>query len=440
MIDFTQVPDPASVVNPGVLNGSICAAIGLADGAGTALPLSVSAGGTVGSLIFDMGSGTEIVDGAGKDFQVIVLSGTYTVAVGNTPFASSFVAIPGTFSGTGAFDLAGTGLGSARYVQVTASPSVSVDAVQSLNVFADEVRSDVGALTHVNSCTILARRSKAPETPLDPFLELIAPDGQLFGPINDAGFGDDLSLDLSDPALVNKPLSQEGLYRFLVKGDRVPLSQASGNFFARLETSGAYDQVEIAISPAGEAQVLAQKNGAISATRQRDSYLFQAAPGSSLNFVVNVTGAAPLHTLIELYDPEDFLIGAADDSARRGSKAILTGVLPATGSAGALPNPSTYRVVVSALDGFGGGSALSGGTAYIRAAASGSYELKAFTGPLLAFTSLLLQKDALVLQWGTGVHLQAAPSANGPWKDVPGATSGTNLPVLASQQFFRLVP
>src|SRR6476646_11792182 len=40
----------------------------------------------------------------------------------------------------------------------------------------------------------------------------------------------------------------------------------------------------------------------------------------------------PRSTLFPLHDALPILIGAADDSARRGSKAILTGVLPATGS------------------------------------------------------------------------------------------------------------
>ena len=57
------------------------------------------------SIILDMDSGQEIVNAEGADFQVFSPSGQYTIAVGNTPFASSFEAYPGTYSGTQKFDL-----------------------------------------------------------------------------------------------------------------------------------------------------------------------------------------------------------------------------------------------------------------------------------------------------------------------------------------------
>ena len=103
VIDFTQVPDPASVSNAPSLAGSVCAAIGQEDGLGVALPLTAS-GTTVSSLIFDLGSGQEVVDGYGADFKVVTFAGNYTVAVANTPYTGPafdpFVSLPGTFSGT----------------------------------------------------------------------------------------------------------------------------------------------------------------------------------------------------------------------------------------------------------------------------------------------------------------------------------------------------
>jgi hypothetical protein len=331
-----------------------------------------------------MGSGHEIVDGIGADFEVLAATGSYSVRVGNTPYAESFLSVPGTFTGVQQIDLAAAGLKSARYVWIIAAPTVVLDAVRSLNVFADEVSPTIGAITHITSATITARRAKDAANLLDPFLQLITPNGDLFGE-NEAGFGDDLSLDLSDSALINRALPQDGFYRYLVKGyDKQPDNQSSGTFFTRLETSGNYDPVELAVSNASEAQTAAQKSGTISATRQRDSYLFQASPGTTLNIVVNATGNAPtLNPVVELHDPEGFLIAANDDYPQRGRNAALSVALPSTTSFGApLPNPSTYRVVVSGIDGFGSTSPLSAGTAHIRQAVSGNYELKVFTGTL----------------------------------------------------------
>src|SRR4029079_527635 len=111
----------------------------------------------------------------GPDFKVFALSGSYTVEVANTPFTETFIRIPGTFTGTTLFDLAGTGLSSARYVRVTAAPTVALDAVQALNFFADEmlvneVGGNLGPFIRTDRATITVRRAKAPVTPLDPFL------------------------------------------------------------------------------------------------------------------------------------------------------------------------------------------------------------------------------------------------------------------------------
>jgi uncharacterized repeat protein (TIGR03803 family) len=391
VIDFTQVPDP---MEPDALVADVVvgATLGANDALGPALPLAIP-GGAVTSLILDMGSGQEIVDGAGPDFKVFALSGSYTVAVANTPYTSSFILIPGTFSGTQQFDLAGTGLTSARYVRVTAAPTVVLDAVQALNVFADEIRlneitQNLGPFIHVGRATMTMRRAKAPVTALDPFLQLIAPSGTLFAE-NGSAFGDDLSQDLSDAAIINAFLPETGFYRFLGKGyDKRPDSQAFGMFFVRLETAGNYDQLKIAVSINDEAGTPAQKNGTISTTRQRDSYLFHASPGQFINIVVNGKGNPPLpNPVLELYDPEDFLIAANDDFPQRGRNAALSLTLPPANFAGtALPNPSTYRLVVSAIDDVASTSPLAVGTAYIRRAASGSYEVKVFTGALTGST------------------------------------------------------
>jgi hypothetical protein len=136
--------------------------------------------------------------------------------------------------------------------------------------------------------------------------------------------------------------------------------------------------VELSISERNESSTSAQKTGIFSATRQRDSYLFQAVPGQTLNIVVNATGPSPMvNPLVELYNPEDLLIAASDDFINRGRNAALTVTLPPLPS-----GPGTYRIVASAVDEPGSPSAFSGGTAYPRKAATGSYELKVFTGPM----------------------------------------------------------
>ncbi len=271
VIDFTQVPDPAE---PDALSADVgvCATLGRNDGLAPTLPLPIPEG-AVTSLILDTGSGQEIVDGIGADFKVFALSGSYTVAVGNTPYANTFVPIAGTFSGTQQFDLAGTGLTSARYVWVTATPTVVLDAVQALNVFADEMLQNqagqnIGPFIRADRATITMRRAKAPITPLDPFLQLIAPSGTLFAE-NESGFGDDLSQGLSDAALANVALAPEfGFFRFLAKGyDKQPDGQSFGSFFVRLETAGNYDPGKIVVSNNDETGTTAQKSGTLSTTR-----------------------------------------------------------------------------------------------------------------------------------------------------------------------------
>ena len=111
---------------------------------------------------------------------------------------------------------------------------------------------------------------------------------------NESAFGDDLSADLSDSAIITDDAgSLFSFYRYLVKGyDKLPDNQAFGSFFTRLETAGKYDPVDLQISSSGEETTAAQKQGTFSETRQRDSYLFQASPGLTVNIVVNQTGGS----------------------------------------------------------------------------------------------------------------------------------------------------
>lgn len=389
VLDWTQIPIPESLAQPpppaGPLTETVGAVLGQNDGNGLTLPKAFAGNMTVSSVILDMGSGSEIVDGAGADLEILATTGSYTVRVGNTPYADSFSAAVGPFSGVRQLDLGASGLRSARYVWIIPAPSVVLDAVRSLNVFADEISSPLGAISHVRSASITVRRAKAASNLLDPFVQLIAPNGDLLGE-DEAGFGDDLSPDLSDAALVNRALPQAGFYRYLVKGyDKQPDNQSSGTFFTRLETGGTYDPVELAVSPASEEQTAAQKSGSISTPRQRDSFLFVAEPGKVLNIVVNARNApAEFDPVVELYDSEDFLMGASDNGggSRGRNPALLNVTLPATTQGGsALPNPSTYRVVVTALDSFGNPTPFPiAGSAHVRQAISGSYELKVFTG------------------------------------------------------------
>lgn len=380
VIDFTQLPDPASVVSAPPLTETVGAVIGRNDGQGVTLPLTVTGGAVISSLILDMGSGQEIADGSGADFKVFATAGSFTVAVANTPYTGSWAPVTGTFSGSSDLDLNGTGLLMARYVRITAAPTVTLDAVQKLNFLCDQVDSQIGPVTRVYSATILARRAKGPETPLDPFLQLIAPNGELYGE-NESGFGDDLSLDQSDSALVRISLPAVSFYRYLVKGyDKVPDAQAVGTFFTRLETDGNYDSIELAVSPLSEVIATAQKQGKIDRTRQRDSYLFQANPGARLHIAANALTAG-LDPVVELYDPEDFLIGANDNAPNRGRNALLSVTLPTLNGA-PLPIPSTYRIVVQAADILGNPQVTALGMAYPRIAPSGNYELKVFSGDI----------------------------------------------------------
>mgnify|MGYP007028081712 CR=1 FL=1 len=187
-----------------LIGGTVCAVIGKANlGLAVELPLN-----GITSLILDMGSGQEIVDGDGADLKVFA-AGCYTVALANTPFAPDFEIIPGIATGEQTFDLGAVRLSTARYVRIVASPTVTLDAVKGLNVlydetFLDDLTGQQRPAARADAATIKMRREKAPVTNLDHVLELIAPDGSLFGPIGDSGFGDTTSLDLSDAALINK--------------------------------------------------------------------------------------------------------------------------------------------------------------------------------------------------------------------------------------------
>jgi Beta-propeller repeat/Secretion system C-terminal sorting domain len=376
VIDFTQVPIPTSLDIP--LQLGVAAVLGIRDQISIALPFTNNTG-EVYTIILDMGSGQEIVDGEGSDFRIYA-EGSYNIAVSNTPFQDTFIPIGSTVTGNNEFELASSGLTSVRYVRLNAQPSVSVDAIRALNVFADEVREDLGAFSKVSNATITMRRSKAPETPIDPFLELIAPDGALMAK-NESGFGDDISTVLSDAALINMELNQEGFYRYLGRGyDVRPEESSIGSFYTRLESAGKYDQIEISLSNSNESSTSPQKEGHIVNTRQRDSYIFQASPGQLVNIAVTAKDDG-LNPMVELYDPEDFLIGANDDVTGRGRNSLLSVTLPTKSFVGQsdLPNPSTYRIVVSAIDLKGSRSPVDERYAYFRIAPNGEYDLKVFT-------------------------------------------------------------
>jgi hypothetical protein len=380
--DFTQVPIPASVdEDPVFLGGTVCAVIGRNDNVTLTLPnLGVT------NLIFDMGSGQEIVDGNGNDFRVFATAGTYAVAVSNTPFSADFRPISDSAEEEMDFDIVSTGLSSARYVRIIAVPSVTIDAVQALNVFVDAMRDNV-PYSDMDVTTITMRRTKAPETLFDPWLELISPNGSLVERRR-SGFGDLTSAIRSDVALINKELTQIGYYRFLGRGfDLTPDEQAFGSFLVRLESGGDYDPVDIIVSNEDEISTVAQREGTITSRRQRDSYVFQMSPGQPLNIVVNGTGDTPLpNPVLELYDPEDFLIAANDDHPGRDRNSVISiNQLPTNSffTGVILPELNTYRIVVSAIDEAGQTSPLSEGTAHTRTVAGGEYELKVFTGDLI---------------------------------------------------------
>jgi len=384
VVDLTQVPIPASVLAPEPPPG-VAAILGAADGNGVTLPITLPAGGVITSLIADIGSGNEIFSGSGADFRVLGIGGTYAVAVSNTPFSNTFVAL-GTGSGQQDFDLSATGLTSIRYIRLSVpTGTATIDAIQSLHFFVDVIHPTAGPLADVGFTTITMRRQKSPATPVDCLLELIAPDGSFLGK-NESGFGDETSQDRSDAALIQVPLTQQGFHRYLGRGyDTQPDGQAFGNFFTRLETAGNYDKAKIQISSKSESETVAQKKGLIDSPRQRDSFLFEAAPGTTLSLVVNgVSSPSLTDPLIELYDPEDFLIAANDNFPSREKNAALTVTLPTIGRAGgAFPNPSTYRIVVTGIDGESGPpTPVSNGVAHLRKANGGNYELKVFTGAL----------------------------------------------------------
>ena len=391
VIDAAQVPIPASVVAAGP-PGGVAAILGSNDGNNLTLPYK-----GINTVIVDMGSGQEIIDASDSDLRIHCTGGSCTVAVSNTPFSNTFVTL-GNASGVQDFNLNGSGLTLARYVRISTSSTASIDAVQALNFLADRFES-YGPVGDVASATITMRRNKASSNALDALLELIGPDGSAMGK-NESSFGDDTSLDKSDAALTNKDLNQAGFYRFLGRGyDTQPDEQAFGTFYARLETGGTYDPVELAVSSANEVSTTAQKKAKITQTRQRDSYLFQAAPGSTVRIVVNgIDSDALPDPMVELYDPEDFLIAANDDYTGRGKRAALEITLPKNGRSGSeLPNPSTYRLVVMGIDSHTGTSTSSHGSkAYIRKVNGGQYELKVFTGALENSSPVLQPQIATV--------------------------------------------
>jgi hypothetical protein len=382
VIDFTQLPypvPPESLEINTFWNNTIAAAIGK-NTKSVSLPLSNM--NEIKSIICDMGSGNEIFNGTGNDFQIFA-SGSYQVAVSNTPFAGTFVQIPGVFSGTQQFDLDQTTLSSARYVRITASPSVAVEAVSAINMFMDVYESDIGPMLKTDHATIMMQRVKAFQTDINPYLQLIRPDGLLIDH-NPGGFGDDTNQILTDAALVNSNFSMFGYHRFLAKGyDQRPGQEAFGRFHVRLETAGEWDAADINVSNFDEKDTNPQKSGNFSRTRERDSYLFKAQPRQRIGMSVKALDSRP-NPILELYDPEGFLIAANDDYKDRGRNPALSLNLSTKSfySDSTLPNPSTYRIVVSAIDTATGPITSEGITAYQRKSTGGSYELGVFTGAL----------------------------------------------------------
>jgi hypothetical protein len=379
VVDFTQVPIPKAINVP--LSLRHAAVLGKADGIYANLPVAIRYKNrwiTTPTFIMDMGSGQEIVDGDGNDFKIISPYGNYLVAVSNTVFENTFIPIAGSFSGDQEFDLQGTSLRSARFVRIIADTAASIDAVQALNYFCDEIRTSIGPIAKVSHVTLTARRTKAPETRLDPLIELIGPDGAL-NATNESGFGDDLSMNYSDAALINMELNQEGFYRYLGRGhDKVPNEESFGFFYTRYESAGNYDQVEINVSEQAETAITAQRKDSLNKRRQRNSYLFQAAP----NQIINISVSSPtVDVMLELYDQEEFLIAASDNAPGRGTDALISVRLPDSSFVGQalLPSLNTYRLVVSAIDLLGSKKSHAAGNAYLRKAAEGEYEMKVFT-------------------------------------------------------------
>ncbi len=383
-IDFTQLPYPLVPIGPlnteqgNLGHNTVAAVIGENNGTLVTLPTSAE----IKSIIVDMGSGQEIVNSDGADFQVFSPSGSYNIAVSNTPYASTFEAYEGTFTGDQQFDLSSTTLSSARYVRIIANPSAQINAVKSLNVFMDLFyNEEVGPVNELPKVTTIMRRAKAPQTNINPFLQLLSADGELILD-SPGGFGDVTNNSLTD-AVITQPISQMGFYRFLAKGyDDYPDERAFGQFFARLESSGEWNTADINISQADETESHIY-NGKITTTRERDSYIFQAEPGQKLNISVKAPDSE-LDLVLELYDPEEFLIAANDNYNDRGRDAVISLQLPVNSIYGiqTLPNPSTYRVVVSAIDKIGNKTIYDGINYFKREVAGGDYELRLFNGAL----------------------------------------------------------
>jgi hypothetical protein len=120
----------------------------------------VSIGGPGYWLVVDMGEGEEIYNGPGNDFRVYEIGRAsggvdeeYDVSVSNSPTG------PWVYIGQGwttsEFDLAGSGLQSARYVRIDdlstrtgdPHPGSDIDAVQSLNMVGDLIIEAPGSLS-----------------------------------------------------------------------------------------------------------------------------------------------------------------------------------------------------------------------------------------------------------------------------------------------------
>ncbi len=380
VVDFTQVPIPAAINVPVQLR--MAAVLGKEDGISAEIPVIIPGRNfrltPTYTIILDMGSGQEIVDGEGNDFLVYSPDGDYRVAVSNTIFDHSFIPIGEIFSGDQEFDLNVTSLTTVRYIRIIAEPLAYIDAVRAINYFCDEVRNDIGPVSKVSYVTLTARRSKAPQTPLDPLMEFIGPDGAL-NATNESGFGDDLSLNQSDAAFINMELNEEGFYRYLVRGyDKTPDAESFGTFYTRYESAGSYDATEIIISESELTDITAQRKISTTNKRQRDSYLFQAAPNQIVNIAVY---SSEIDVMLELFDPEEFLIDACDNHVGWGTDALISVQLPDSSFMGQSPLPAlnTYRVVVSAMDQPGTKKSTQEGSAYIRQPAIGEYEVKVTT-------------------------------------------------------------
>lgn len=178
-------------------------------------------------------------------------------------------------------------------------------------------------------------------TEVDPFIILLAPDGQNVGQDDDSGGGSNARLSAALPA--------DGIYTVLANTYQ---AGETGSYSLRLAAGGTTPQQQGQTLQRQAGQVLLREQGTLgpgSAVLPEDGSFFQEYPieGRQGQSITVSMASSEFDTYLIVIGPDDRVIAQNDDAAPNDTNSTLTVTLPANG---------TYRIIANTYDRTGRGS------------------------------------------------------------------------------------